>query len=79
MLRKLRRFRGNGLGYMSLGLRVPNFPNSAGPSGLLFWEIWTFGNMYLCAYSHFPIFANSAEPYGLRTFSKFGKSVPLYL
>ena len=34
MLYELRQFRVKGSGYMSLRLRVPNFPNSAGPSGL---------------------------------------------
>ena len=45
---ELRQFRAKGLGYMSLGFRLPNFPifpNSAGPSGLgLFGKL---GRMYL--------------------------------
>ena len=42
---ELKQFRVKGLGYMSLGFRLPNFPNSAGPSGLgLFGKL---GSMYL--------------------------------
>ena len=57
MLSKLRQFRVKGLGYISLGLRVPNFPISqivlghVGWGHLGNWEIGKFGNMS----SHFPI------------------------
>ena len=69
---ELRHFRVKGLGYMSLGFRVPNFPNSAGPSGLgLFGKL---GSMYLYSFLNFP---NSAEPDGLRSFGKLG-SMYLY-
>ena len=50
---ELRQFRVRGLGYMSLGFRLPNFPNSAGPSGL-----GSFGNLGIwevCTCNHFPI------------------------
>ena len=45
---------------MSLGLRVPNFPNSAGPSGL--GSFGKLGSVYLYQFPNFP---NSAEPDGL--------------
>ena len=50
---ELRQFRVKGLGYISLGFRLPNFPNSAGPSGLaLFGKL---GNWEVCTCNHFPI------------------------
>ena len=47
------------LGSMYLQLPFPNFPNSAGPSGLgLFGKlgnIWKLGNWEVCTCNHFPI------------------------
>ena len=53
MLSKLRQFGVEGLGYISLGLRVPNFPNRAGPYGL--GSFGKLGNWEICICSHFPI------------------------
>ena len=55
------------LGSMSLGLRLPNFPNSAGPSGLGFFR--KLGSTYLYQFPNFP---NSAGPDGLGLFGKLG-------
>ena len=50
---ELKQFRVKGLGYMSLGFRLPNFPNRAGPSGLgLFGKL---GNWEVHTSTDFPI------------------------
>ena len=50
---ELQQFRVKGLGYMSLGFRLPNFPNRAGPSGLgLFGKL---GNWEVHTSTDFPI------------------------
>ena len=74
MLRELRQFRVKGLGYMSLGLRVPNFPNSAGPSGLGLLGKSEIGEYVHVTISQFPNFPNSAELDRLGSFGKLGNT-----
>ena len=50
---ELKQFRVKGLGYMSLGFRLPNFSNSAGPSGLGL--LGKLGNWEVCTSTDFPI------------------------
>ena len=51
---ELRQFRVKGLCYMSLGFRLlTNFPNRAGPSGLV--SFGKLGNWKICTCNHFPI------------------------
>ena len=74
---ELKQLRVKGLGYMSLGFRLPNFPNNAGPSGLgLFGKLgnWEFGKYVPAIISQLPDFPNSAEPDGLRSFGKLGST-----
>ena len=65
---ELRQFRVKGLGYMSLGFRLPsfpNFPNRAGPSGLgLFGKL---GNWEVHTSTDFPISQIGAKPMFINT------------
>ena len=76
---ELKQFRVKGLGYMSLGFRLPNFPISQIVLAHLGWGL--LGNLEIGKYvpvpiSQFPNFPNRAEPDGLRSFGKLGN---LYL
>ena len=71
---ELKQFRVKGLGYMSLGFRLPNFPISQIVLGHLGWDY--LGNFEIGKYiplqiSQFPNFPKCAEPDGLRSFGKF--------
>ena len=50
---ELRQFRVKGLGHMSLGFRLPNFPKRAGPSGL--GSFGKLGNWEVHTSTDFPI------------------------
>ena len=50
---ELRQFRANGLGYMSLGFRLRNFPISQIVLAHLGWDY--LGNWEVCTCNHFPI------------------------
>ena len=72
---ELRQFRVEGLGYMGLGFRLPNFPISQIVLGHLGWDYlgnWEFGKYVPVITSQFPNFPDSAEPDGLRSFGKLG-------
>ena len=72
---ELRQFRVKGLGYISLGFRLPNFPISQVGLGHLGWDYlgnWEIGKYIPIQISQFPNFPNRAEPDGLRSFGKLG-------
>ena len=74
---KLKQFRVKGLGYMSLGFRVLNFPNRAGPSRL--GSSGKLGSWKICtsvplAMSQFP---KECWAKGAAVIWEIGKSVPL--
>ena len=76
---ELRQFRVKGLGYMSLGFRLPNFPISQIGLGHLGWDYlgnWEIGKSVPQAVSQFPNFPNRAGPSGL---GSFGKLRSMYL
>ena len=71
----LKQFRVKGLGYMSLGFRLPNFPISQIVLGHLGWDYlgnWEIGKYVPVIISQFPNFPHRAEPDGLRSFGKSG-------
>ena len=75
-------FRAKGVGYMSLGFRLPNFQISQIGLGHLGWDYlgnWEIGKYIPLQISRFPNFPNSAEPDGLRSFGKLGNLGGLYL
>ena len=72
---ELRQFRVKGLGYMSLGFRLPNFPIPQIRLGHLGWDYlgnWEIGKYVPVVISQFPNFPNRAGPSGLGSFGKLG-------
>ena len=76
---ELGQFTVKGLGCMSLGFRLRNFPISQMVLGHLGWDYlgnWEIGKHVPVIISQFPNFPNHAEPDGLGSFGKLGN---LYL